>query len=249
MNPTTIRAAFVACLAFALAFGGAPATGWTQEGDWGAEKWPEKGSVDFQVSLGFGGVPIGRANHTWSHGREQYQMRLAVETTGMAASLRKLGYVQQSEGSIGKEGLQPRRFDVTQLGKTPEAALFDWEAARVSIQRGSRERRSASLAAGDQDMLSVWHQVGHAGALPDSLLVVGNKDARRTRITRLEDGSLQVPAGQFATRHFKVRSEDGRVAIDLWLALDRYMLPVRAVLDDTKSVTLVLEAISVNPGQ
>ncbi|MDR3214647.1 MAG: DUF3108 domain-containing protein [Azoarcus sp.] len=245
MKPTAIHTVFTICLALALVLGTAP--GWAQEGGWGVEKWPEKGSVDFQVSLGFGGVPIGRASHTWSHDREQYRMRLAVETTGMAASLRKLGYVQQSEGRIDKGGLRPQRFDVTQLGKTPEAAVFDWDVARVSIQRGGRERRNTSLAAGDQDMLSVWRQVGGATGLPESLLVVGNKDFRRARITRLEDGESQTPAGRFATRHFKIRSEDGRITIDLWLALDRHMVPVRAVLDDTKSVKLVLEAASISP--
>ncbi|MDR1462298.1 MAG: DUF3108 domain-containing protein [Azoarcus sp.] len=226
-------------------------SGMTQATGWSPAKWPEKGEVKFQVAIGFGGLPVGQAQHTWSHDSKQYRMRLAVETSGMAAALRKLGYVQQSEGDIGENGLHPRRFDVTQLGKTPEAALFDWDKARVGINRGARERRSASLTAGDQDLLSVWHQIGHMDGLPENqdLLVVGNKDARRARIAHLEDGSTQVPAGSFATRHFKISSEDGQIAIDLWLALDRHMIPVRAILNDTKSVTLILEATSISPNQ
>jgi hypothetical protein len=248
MNATMIRTVHVFAVALVfLVSGTMPAAGWAQAAEWSSAKWPEKGQVEFQVAIGFGGLPIGQAQHTWSHDGKQYRMRLAVETAGVAAALRKLGYVQQSEGDIGESGLRPRRFDVTQLGKTPEAALFDWDKARVGIHRGARERRSASLAAGDQDILSVWHQIGHMGKLPEDLLVVGNKDARRARISHLEDGSTQVPAGRFATRHFKIHSEDGQIAIDLWLALDRNMAPVRAVLDDAKSVTLILEATSISP--
>jgi hypothetical protein len=248
MNAMMIRAVHVFAVALAFSvFGMGSAAGWAQTGEWSSAKWPEKGEMEYQVTLGFGGLPIGQARHTWSHDGRQYRMRLAVETVGAAAALRKLDYVQQSEGDLGENGLRPRRFDVTQSGKTPEAALFDWDKARVGIYRGARERRSASLTAGDQDILSVWHQIGRAGKLPESLLAVGNKDARRARIARMEDGDTQVPAGRFATRHFKIRSEDGQIAIDLWLARDRYMAPVRAVLDDAKSVTLVFEATSINP--
>ncbi|MDR2092750.1 MAG: DUF3108 domain-containing protein [Azoarcus sp.] len=248
MNAMMIRAMTVFALALAFSVSGMmPATGWAQAAGWSAAKWPEQGEVAYQVALGFGGLSVGQARHTWSHDGKQYRMRLAVETVGVAAALRKLGYVQQSEGDVGENGLRPRRFDVTQLGKTPEMALFDWDKSRVGIYRGTRERRSASLTAGDQDILSVWHQIGHADKLPEALLAVGNKDARRARITHLEDGDTQVPAGSFATRHFRIHSEDGQIAIDLWLALDRYMVPVRAVLDDTKSVTLILEATSISP--
>jgi hypothetical protein len=212
-------------------------------------QWPTQGTVDFRVTLGEGGLTVGQAQHSWSHDSEQYQMRLDVDTTGIAALLRKLGYVQQSRGEIEKNGLRPQRFDVTQLGKKPEAALFDWNAAsgaRVSIRRGERERRSASLAAGDQDLLSIWHQVGILDKLPENLLVVGNKDARRVQIVRLEENdSLQVPAGRFATRRFSVRSVDGQIKIDLWLARDHAMVPVRAILADAKSETLVLEATAL----
>jgi len=209
--------------------------------------WPEKGGVDYRVSYGEGGMVIGRAQYSWAHNGEKYQMRLALETAGIAA-VYKLGYVQSSEGDIGKNGLRPMRFDVTQLNKTPEMALFDWDAesgARVSIRRGTRERHSFELTPGDQDILSIWRQMGHVDKLPDSLLVVGNKNARRARITSLENVDLKVPAGRFAALHFAARSEDGRLKIDLWLANTHHMVPVRAVFDDDKVGTLVLEATAI----
>jgi hypothetical protein len=240
------RAAVFFCVALALA---APC----RAAAWPSAEWPASGAIEFQVSFGEGGMTVGQARHTWSHDRGQYRMELAMETTGVAALLRKLGYEQQSTGGVGLDGLRPRRFAVSQIGKAPEAALFDWDGsggARVSIRRGERERRSASLAAGDQDILSLWHQIGRLGELPETLLVVGNKEARRARVARLEDGSLRVPAGLFATRHFKIESTDGRLGIDLWLARDRGMVPVRVIIADAKAETFVLEATAVRiPGK
>ncbi|MCL1861772.1 MAG: DUF3108 domain-containing protein [Proteobacteria bacterium] len=211
--------------------------------------WPEKGAVDYRVSYGDGGLLVGRALYSWEHDAEKYQMRLTLETAGVAALLRKLDYVQLSQGEIGKNGLRPLRFDVTQLNKTPEMALFDWNGepgARVSIRRGTKERHNFELTPGDQDILSIWRQLGHVDKLPDSLLVVGNKNARRAKVARLQDVDLKVPAGRFATRHFSARSEDGKLKIDLWLAYAHNMVPVRAVLGDDKSDTLVLEATAVD---
>jgi hypothetical protein len=210
--------------------------------------WPEKGSVDYRVSYGEGGLVIGQGYYSWEHDGKNYQMRLALETTGMAAMLHKLDYVQSSQGDIGKHGLRPLRFDVAHRGRTPEMALFDWDGkpdARVSIRRGTQERRSLELVPGDQDILSIWRQIGHVDKLPDSLLVVGNKNARRARVTRLGDVDLKVPAGRFATRRFSARSEDGRLKIDLWLANSHHRIPVRIILGDDKSDTLVFEATVV----
>ncbi|MDR1424695.1 MAG: DUF3108 domain-containing protein [Azoarcus sp.] len=244
-------AVWIVGLVMLLALAALPAPVRAAQDNWPNANWPVSGTVDYQVSLfGEGNLPVGRGRHTWSHDGHQYWMQLDVDTTGFAAMLRRLGYVQASQGSIGANGLRPARFDVTQLGKKPEAAVFDWDAERVSIRRGERERRSADLMAGDQDLLSVWHQLGHLDELPESLLVVGNKDSRRARPSRVEDGSVRVPAGTFAARHFKIRSDDGRFVIDLWLALDHAMVPVRAVLTDPKTVTLVLEATALNvPGK
>ncbi|MCL2591389.1 MAG: DUF3108 domain-containing protein [Betaproteobacteria bacterium] len=214
----------------------------------GVSAWPEKGAVDYRVSYGEGGMVIGQAYYSWEHNGEKYQMRLALETTGMAAMLYKLDYVQLSQGDIGKDGLRPLRFDVTQQGKTPEMALFDWNGetgARVSIRRGAEERHNLELAPGDQDILSIWRQIGHVGKLPDSLLVVGNKNARRAQVVDLGDVDLKVSAGRFATRHFSARSDDGKLKIDFWLANGHHMVPVRVILGGDKSEALVLEAATI----
>ncbi|MCL1826175.1 MAG: DUF3108 domain-containing protein [Betaproteobacteria bacterium] len=246
----TLRTMSAVCIALLVVLSGMVSDMARADNEKGASSsaWPEKGAVDYRVSYGLGGLVIGQAHYSWEHGGEKYQMRLALETTGMAAMLHKLDYVQLSQGEIGKNGLRPLRFDVIHLGKTPEMALFDWvgEPGRVSIRRGSKERHNFELTPGDQDILSIWRQLGHVDKFPDNLLVVGNKNARRAKVVRLQDVDLKVPAGRFATRHFSALSEDGKLKIDLWLAYGHHMVPVRAILGDDKSDTLVLEAIAID---
>ena len=207
--------------------------------------WPEKGAVDYRASYGEGGPVIGQGRYSWEHDGKKYQMQLALETTGMVAALYKLDYVQLSQGDIGKDGLRPQQFDVTHKGKTPTMALFDWKGARVSIRRGSKERHNLELTPGDQDILSIWRQIGHVAKLPDSLLIVANTNARRTQLTRLGDVELKVPAGHFKTRRFSARSEDGKLKLDLWLAESHHLVPVRIVLSDEKTGTVAFEATAI----
>ena len=224
-----------------------PGVSWADDGK-GASAWPEKGAVDYRVSYGEGGMVIGQAHYSWAHDGEKYQMRLVLETTGLAAMLYKFDYVQLSQGNIGNNGLHPLRLDVTQLGKTPEVALFDWDGedgARVSIRQGQRERHNFELTPGDQDVLSIWRQISHVSQLPDNVLVVSNKNARRARIVDHGNVDLKVPVGRLATRHLNARSEDGKLKIDFWLANAHHMVPVRVILGGEKSDTLVLEATSV----
>ncbi|MDR1849720.1 MAG: DUF3108 domain-containing protein, partial [Zoogloeaceae bacterium] len=215
-----------------------------------ASVWPEKGAVEYRVSYGESGPTLGQAHYSWSHDGKKYQMRLALKTTGAVAALHKFDYVQMSQGDIEKEGLRPLQFDVNHQGKPPDMALFDWDeksGARVSIRRGGKERKNLELAPGDQDVLSIWRQIGHVDKLPDNLLVVANKSARRAKVVSLGDATLKVPAGQFATRHFNSRSDDGRQRLDFWLASSHHMVPVRIILGDSNIMgSLVLEATALH---
>jgi hypothetical protein len=224
-----------------------PGAGWAGDGK-GGSTWPSTGAVDYRVSYGVGGLTLGQGHYSWTHDGAKYQKRLALETTGAVALLHKLDYVQLSQGDIGANGLRPSRFEVHHKGKPPDMALFDWNGAsgaRVSIRRGERERHNLELTQGDQDVLSIWRQIGHVDKLPDRLLIVANKNARHARIVSHEDVDLKVPAGRFATRRFSARSDDGKLKIDFWLAKAHHLVPVRVILGDEKSETLVFEAITL----
>lgn len=216
--------------------------------------WPQQGEIVYRVALGEGGLQVGEARHDWSHDGTRYRMQVIVETTGVAALLRGFHYVQRSEGELGPQGLRPQHFSVAQKGKELESAVFDWDNGRVSIRRGERERRTADLQAGDQDVLSLWHQIGIVGVagLPRTLAVVSNKDAKIALVEVVGAEGLRLPIGGLETLRLRAQAEDGKLTIDIWLARSYGMLPVRIRMVDDKGEVLDQQAIQLRlspPGE
>jgi hypothetical protein len=208
--------------------------------------WPGRGTIRYKVLLGDHGLQVGEALHEWSHDGKRYRMSAHVETTGLIGMLRKLRYVQRSEGGVGPDGLVPERFTVEQSGKKSEAAEFDWRSGEVTIRRGSRVR-VAAIRRGDQDLLSLWHQIGIVGAagLPRELGVVSGKAATPSVLERVGEETASLPIGQLPVLHLRARALDGKLSIDIWLARDYGMLPVRIRAVDDKGEILDQQAVEL----
>jgi hypothetical protein len=205
--------------------------------------WPTQGRIIYRIYHGDSGIQIGRATHTWWHDASRYWMESLVETTGLAALLKDFRYQQRSEGRVTAQGLRPERFSVDQRGKPHQEAIFDWAGAQVRINRGD-SKREAPIVAGDQDILSIAHQLSQPGApkAPAALTVVSNKSAAVARVRDLGDATVRLPLGQMPTRHFSVHSDDGKVKIDIWLAAGQHWLPVRIRIENRKGEILDQQA-------
>lgn len=212
-----------------------------------SEGWPDRGSIVFRVFMGDKGFEVGQAQHQWSHDEHSYRMETLLRTTGLVGLMRSLHYVQRSEGELGPQGLKPLRFSVEQGGKKPESADFDWAAGRVSIRRDGRERRSAEIRPGDQDVLSLWHQIGIVGAagLPKTIMVVSNKAAKSALLEVVGAENAKLPIGRLDTLRLRARATDGSLTIDIWLAKNYGMLPVRIRLVDDEGESLDQQAIQL----
>ena len=211
--------------------------------------WPTQGRIIYRVYHGDSGLQIGRATHTWSHDATSYAMTTLVETTGLAALFKDFRYQQRSEGTLTAAGLRPQRFTVDQRGKPHQAAVFDWPKGEVRIDRGDSTRQ-APLKAGDQDVLSIAHQLAQPGAAkaPVVLTVVSNKSAAVATIRDLGEATVRLPLGEVSARHFSVRSDDGKVRIEVWLAAAQHGLPVRIRIENGKGEVLDQQAERVELG-
>jgi len=214
-----------------------------------AQAWPREGRITYRVLHGRNGLQLGEARHQWSHDAQRYRMETVVETTGVAAMLYRFHYTQRSEGRLLARGLQPERFAVERAGRAPEVAEFDWGAGRVDIRRKGKVR-TAVLAPGDQDVLSLWHQIGVAGGGPqaDELTVVSNKVAAPSMIEVVGRETLRLPIGTVDTVRLKARAKDGSLELDIWLAAQRHLLPVRIVMTDDKGEVLDQQAQTIELG-
>ena len=208
--------------------------------------WPDHGSIRFRVLFGERGFVVGEARHDWTHSAKRYRMSVSLHTTGVVDLFRSLQYAQHSEGRVGPKGLLPDRFRAEQSGKPDETAEFDWKAGQVTMRRGTRVR-VAKIQSGDQDLLSLWHQIGivGAGGLPLNLNVVSGKAATPSMLERVGDETVSMPIGTLDTLRLRARALDGRLSIDIWLARNYGMLPVRIRVVDDKGEVLEQQAIEL----
>ena len=207
------------------------------------------GSMRFDVHYGGQGFKVGEARHDWKIGPKGYAMTLNLEAKGLA-SLFGLQYEQRSAGAVGPAGLQPDVFSVDQRRRKRASAHFDWNAARVSIRRDDKERRSEVIASGDQDVLSLWHQVRRfaRSEQPVVLNVVTGKSIKRVSVRALGQEMLKLPIGEVETLRMQAQAAGGELDIDIWLSLQHDLLPVRIRITDDEGGVLDQRAATIDLG-
>lgn len=207
------------------------------------------GSMRFDVHYGAQGFKVGEARHDWKIGPKGYAMTLNLEAKGLAG-LFGLQYEQRSSGTVGPAGLQPDVFSIDQRQRKRESAHFDWKAARVSIRRDDKERRSGAIASGDQDVLSLWHQVRRfaRSQQPVVLNVITGKSIKRVTVKALGREVLKLPIGEVETLRMQAQAEGGELDIDVWLSLQHDLLPVRIRITDDEGGVLDQRAAMIDLG-
>ena len=208
--------------------------------------WPLQGSVSFDVLYGEMGFKLGAATHRWWHDGRTYRMESNARATGLLSVVSALSYIQRSSGEIDAAGLRPLSFAVERGGRRREWSEFDWAKAEVALYRDGKAR-FAELSPGDQDVLTLWHQIAMAKPLQGAteLTVVTGKSAALSRVEQLADETVEVPAGRFRARRLRVAAIDGSLTLDVWLARDRHQLPVRIRMRDRKGEILDQQARSI----
>jgi negative regulator of sigma E activity len=75
--------------------------------------------------------------------------------------------------------------------------------------------------------------------------VVSGKEATQSTFERVGDEQVRLPIGNLETTRVRARAHDGRMTIDVWLARDYGMLPVRIRIVDDKGEVLDQKAIEL----
>jgi hypothetical protein len=205
----------------------------------GAGPASAQGQIHFDVHYGSQGFKVGEARHDWTLDGDRYALVLALQAKGLAG-LFGLDYEQRSSGRIDGKGMRPELFEVEQRGRKLEQAKFDWATGRVSINRGGEERRSGEIRAGDQDLLSLWHQarrVAESGK-PAKFAVVTSKNIKQATLEPRGEERLDLAAGTLDTVRLHAFAEQGELDIDIWLSKRHGLLPVRIRITDEKGGVL-----------
>lgn len=216
----------------------------------GAPTWPRQGRIVYDVFRGEKDFLIGQTTHSWAQDGRRYDMQSVVETVGLAAMIRTFHYVQHSVGLVTRQGLKPESFRVDQDGKPPEGAEFNWGTGEVVVRRAKGPERRARLQAGDQDVLSLWHQLSLMGEPPSHqrLTLVSNKAVTPAELEAVGVDALNLPVGHLMAHHLRARALDDSLSLDIWLAEKYGYLPVRILIKDRQGETFDQRAREVYRG-
>jgi len=198
--------------------------------------FPQGIDLEFNLSTGPEGAPIGRVVHTFERDGERYLIRSTTEATGLGALFASGKVVQESAGVITADGLRPERFSV-QRGRASrnDTAVFDWANSKATLTSGG-STREWDLEPGAQDLLSFMHQLSFIVGNP-APPVVWVTTARRfdpVRIVQVGAEVVETELGPISAVHFRNESDDDRLRLNVWLAPDYGNLPVKIRLRDRR---------------
>lgn len=203
---------------------------------------PSRGYIRYTVYRGDRGFVVGRAEHSWEFADGRYRLTSVTETTGLAALFKPVSVELESRGRLTAGGLQPERFTTRRNGaETQENADFDWENHRVTLKRDGSQH---AVLDGAQDLLSFHYQLAYlAGlAMGADMGVATGKKFERYHFDSLGEEKIDTPAGPFRTLHVRVKTDS---TTELWLALDRRLLPVKIRYTDRKGESFEQVAIEI----
>ncbi|MGE0355467.1 MAG: DUF3108 domain-containing protein [Burkholderiales bacterium] len=206
--------------------------------------------VEAEYLISAHGIAIGRVHETYLRQGDTYRIDSTTRSEGVLKLFRDETVVLHSEGRVGPAGLVPLRFEQRRSGDRSRdiRASFDWERSLLrSEYRG--ESTTHALPAGTQDRLSVMYQFMNLAPRGERIRMPMSNGRKVDYYTYRRAGEpvLDTPAGRFPTVHFErvTESEDENHA-ELWLARERFHLPVRVVFEDTRGLRLEQNLVSLS---
>jgi len=207
---------------------------------------PER--LNLVYSLSRGTLEIARIEETYQRSGTHYRLLSEARPVGVAALLaRGQGWRRESRGTVSEAGLRPDLF-TDQRGNNPALrAVFDWQANQVRFERPGGNAvpdqpasEPESISGHATDRLSFPYALAQRAALPPGEWDVAMTDGRRLSRYRFAVAgreTVQTPAGTFdALRVSRVHEKDDN-ATDVWLAVERGMIPVRILVTEPDGST------------
>jgi hypothetical protein len=144
-----------------------------------------------------------------------------------------------SEGRITPAGLQPLKYEFSRAsdGSKTILATFNWDINLLKSEYDGKTQNIA-LEPGTQDRLSIMYQF--MLSLPRTNEVrawmTNGKKVEQYVYHKQGDVALKTPAGDFDAVHYQRDAKPGEDKAQLWLAKDRFFLPVRILFEDRNGI-------------
>ncbi|OZA07102.1 MAG: hypothetical protein B7X95_00145 [Methylophilaceae bacterium 17-44-8] len=189
-------------------------------------------SIQLTYEVKRNGKLFGHVTESFRHNGKQYTLESTTKGTGVYALLgeRKL----LSQGDVTKDGLRPKHFESLQSTSSKKTLIndFDWKARLLTMQvKGDKQQ--VTLVKGTQDLLSVMYQFMFKPPVVGPLklsITTGKRLKTHQYQVSAQASPLVTDAGQFKVVEL-VEKEDEE-AKKIYLAVDKYALPVKIVVQD-----------------
>ncbi len=196
-------------------------------------------NIQLEYDVKRDGKLFAKVKESFSQDGKQYNIVSITKGVGVYALLgeRKL----LSTGDVTKDGLKPKHFELHQGDNTKKSLVndFDWAKSTLNMQVKGKAK-TESLEKGTQDLLSYAYQFMF---VPPTKARIGQNDINVKLSTgkKLNQYQYKVLArglklsaanANFKTLHIANMPAANDDKKQLWLAEDKYYLPVRYKLTD-----------------
>ncbi|HTS55740.1 MAG TPA: DUF3108 domain-containing protein [Burkholderiales bacterium] len=204
---------------------------------------PSRVEVKYRVSVA--GLPVGQGVDVFQHDGKTYSI-VSESTVALVLTVRR-----EAKGSVTAGGLRPLSYVETRNGRFKRSANFDWAAGQVQLTEGD-QTQTVPLPPNTWDAASLaWNFAFSRSDGKD--LQVHMTDGRRVThytYTILGREKITTPLGELETMHVKKVQENGdKRAFEVWLAIDRHLLPARvlATEKDGTAFDSMVESVNLAP--
>lgn len=195
-----------------------------------------------------GSILIGQNDEVFERKGARYTIVSETRAEGPLAIFFKEHIRYKSEGMINLQGLQPLAFEQVRAEASRSIfAKFDWDKKDIiSTRNGSTE--TFDLPSGTQDRLSSMYQFMHAVPKAQQLTVLMSQGKRSEKYIYQKQGepTIKTSVGDFETVYYTRAAKEGESKNQLWLAKNKFHLPVRVIFEDKNGAfEQVLSSLSI----
>jgi len=194
------------------------------------------------------GIFIGTVDEQFTRDGDNYRIVSQTETAGPLRIFLRDQLTMTSEGAVGSMGLKPARYQFVRRDdqKKSISSEFDWKKQQILSRHGA-ETETFDLPAGTQDRISAMYQFMFSRPTASEVAVwmSQGKKAELYRYRKQGEAIITVNGESIPTVYYAREAKAGESKAHLWLAKEKYFLPIKILFEEGNGSTLEQILVSI----